>query len=140
MSRSALSRQEGNVRERERQAEELFQLAVEEGKSNRSKNLLPLWGPEDSFHFNPMLLNNIKKSQYFQKCCRDIHDWNALVDEVYYQVKSLEPWAVGTYLNFEIVVAIMPNPHPVHFHLSLPHRYVRFCGLFGSRLETRCQQ
>jgi pre-mRNA-splicing factor 38B len=121
MSRSALSRQEGNVRERERQAEELFQLAVDEGKSNRSKNLLLLWGPEDSFHFNPMLLNNIKKSQYFQKCCRDIHDWNALVDEIYYQVKSLEPWAVGTYLNFEIVgrpivVASMPSSDPVHFH------------------------
>jgi hypothetical protein len=32
MSRSALWRQEGNVKERERQAEELFQLAVEEGR------------------------------------------------------------------------------------------------------------
>jgi hypothetical protein len=130
MSRSALSRQEGNVRERERQAEDLFQLAVEEGKSNRSKNLLPLWGDSSTFHFNPLLLNNIKKSQYFQKCCRDIHDWNALVDEVYYQCKSLEPWAVGTSLNFEIVgrpivVASMPNSHPVHFHSSLPRRYVR---------------
>jgi hypothetical protein len=32
MSRSALWRQEGNVKERERQAEELFALAVEEGR------------------------------------------------------------------------------------------------------------
>eukprot|EP00980_Cylindrotheca_fusiformis_P028865 scaffold22661_cov200-Cylindrotheca_fusiformis.AAC.4 len=35
MSRSALWRQEGNVKERERQAEELFQLAVEEGRVGR---------------------------------------------------------------------------------------------------------
>ena len=32
MSRSALWRQEGNVKDRERQAEELFNLAVEEGR------------------------------------------------------------------------------------------------------------
>jgi pre-mRNA-splicing factor 38B len=32
MSRSALWRQEGNLKERERQAEDLFRLAVEEGR------------------------------------------------------------------------------------------------------------
>ena len=84
-----------NVKERERQAEELFQLAVEDGRTNRGKNVLPLWGPDDSFHFNPMLLQNIKHSPYFQKCCAEIRDWNALVDEIYYQVQHLEPWAVG---------------------------------------------
>lgn len=35
MSRSALWRQEGNQKERERQADELFQLAVEEGRVSR---------------------------------------------------------------------------------------------------------
>ena len=95
MSRSALWRQEGAKKQREEQAEELFQLAVEEGRNNRAKNVLPLWGPDDSFHINSMLLNNIIKSSYFQKCCRDITDWSALVDEIYYQVKHLEPWAIG---------------------------------------------
>jgi hypothetical protein len=47
-----------------------------------------------------MLLQNIVKSSYFQKCCRDITDWNLLVDEIYYQVKHLEPWAVGTFIPF----------------------------------------
>ena len=64
-------------------------------QNNPMKGLLPLWGPDDSFHFNPMLLQKIIKSSYFQKCCRDITDWNTLVDEVYYQAKHLEPLAVG---------------------------------------------
>jgi hypothetical protein len=68
---------------------------------NRAKNLLTLWGPDDSFQFNPMLLQNIIKSPYFQKCCKEISDWNALVDEIYYSVKHLEPWTVGTYLDLD---------------------------------------
>lgn len=99
MSRSALWRQEGNVKERERQADELFQLAVDEGRNNRQRNLLKLWGPDDSFHFNPMLLQKIKQSQYFQKSCREITDWSALVDEIYYQVKALEPWGIGKFVS-----------------------------------------
>lgn len=94
MSRSALWRQEGNQKGRQRQAEDLFQLAVEEGRNSRQK--LPIWGPDDTFHFNPMLLQNTIKSSYFQKCCRDITDWSSLVDEIYYQVKHLEPWATGS--------------------------------------------
>jgi pre-mRNA-splicing factor 38B len=54
-----------------------------------------MWGPDDSFHLNPMLLQNIIKSPYFQKCCRDITDWNSLVDQIYYDVKHVEPWAQG---------------------------------------------
>jgi pre-mRNA-splicing factor 38B len=42
-----------------------------------------------------MLLQNISKSPYFQKCCNNLHDWNALVDEIYYEVKTLEPWSNG---------------------------------------------
>jgi len=81
---------------RQLEAAELFQRAVEEGRNTRQKNLLHLWGPDDSFHFNPMLLQNIIKSNYFQKCCRDLTDWNAIVDEIYYQVKHLQPWAAGS--------------------------------------------
>ena len=44
-----------------------------------------------------MLLQNTIKSSYFQKCCRDLTDWNTLVDEIYYKVTHLEPWAVGTF-------------------------------------------
>lgn len=58
--------------------------------------MLPLWGPDDSFHLNPMLLQNLIKSSYFQKCCRDLTDWSALVDEIYYQVQHVEPFSAGT--------------------------------------------
>ena len=64
-----------------------------------------MWGPDDSFHFNPMLLKNIINSSYFQKCCRDITDWNTLVDEIYYQVKHLEPWAAGMYNPLKIDIS-----------------------------------
>jgi len=94
MSRSALWRQEGAKKMREKQADDLFMMAVEEGRNNPSRSL-PLWGPDDSFHFNPVLLEKIIKSHYFQKCCREITNWNKLVDEVYYKVQDLEPFAVG---------------------------------------------
>lgn len=64
-------------------------------KNNRARNVLPLWGPDDSFHLNPMLLQNTINSNYFQKCCRDLTDWNAVIDEIYYQVKYVEPFQPG---------------------------------------------
>ena len=130
MSRSALWRQEGAKKAREEQAEELFRTAVEEGRNNRAKGLLPLWGPDDNFHLNPMLLQNIIKSNYFQKCCRDITDWSALVDEIYYQVKHLEPWAIGTLhviltditVRVNTIISLLPNS--VYFLFAATHRYV----------------
>jgi pre-mRNA-splicing factor 38B len=94
MSRSALWRQEGNVKERERTADEIFETVVEEGRARTG--VLPLWGPDDSFHFNPLLLRNTRQSPYFQKCCRNLSDWNAIIDEVYYEVKHLQPFAATT--------------------------------------------
>lgn len=47
---------------------------------------------DDTFNFNPMLLQNISKSPYFLKCCSNIHDWTSLVDEIYYECKHMEPW------------------------------------------------
>lgn len=100
MSRAALNRQEANVQERKRQAEEAFRLAIDEGRSrHRSAGVLPLVGPDDTFNINPMLLHNISVSPYFyQKCYGKIKDWNALVDEIYYEVKHLEPWTPGALL------------------------------------------
>jgi pre-mRNA-splicing factor 38B len=95
MSRAALWRQEGNVKEREQRAEEVFLKAVEDGQLRaRSKGVLPLWGAPDSFHFNPLLLRNTVRSLYFQKCCEKLLDWNAVVDEIYYEVKYLQPFAL----------------------------------------------
>jgi PRP38 family len=99
MSRSALWHQERNVQKRQAEAEEAWEQAVEEGRNNRARNLIPLWGPDDSFRFEPLLLDNIKKSAYFVKICREIKDWTALVDEIYYKVDNMEPWALGTYVS-----------------------------------------
>lgn len=94
MSRSALWRQEANVKERERNAFETFQAAIEEGKRCHVKGIIPLTR-DDTFNLNPMLLQNISKSPYFIKCCQKFHDWSSLVDEIYYEVKHMEPWTPG---------------------------------------------
>ena len=65
MSRSALWHQERNVQRRQEEAEELWQQAVDEGKNNRAKNLVFWDRVDDRFNFNPMLLENIKKTPYF---------------------------------------------------------------------------
>lgn len=94
MSRAALWRQEGNVKERERVAEEIFENAVAEGRQKgRARNVLPLWGPDDSFHFNPLLLKNTIHSPYFQKSCRELNDWNAVIDQIYYEVTHVQPFS-----------------------------------------------
>ena len=95
MSRSALWRQEAGVKERQMLSQDVFAMAVEEGRNVRTKGMIPLYGPDDSFHIHPLLLQSIVKSPYFVKCCRDINDWNALVDEIYYEVKHVEPWAAA---------------------------------------------
>ena len=64
-------------------------------KTRHVKGILPLVGPDDTFNIHPMLLGNIAKSPYFQKCCEKLTDWNMLVDEIYYEVKHMEPWTAG---------------------------------------------
>jgi pre-mRNA-splicing factor 38B len=93
MSRTALHRQEGGSRGREIRAEEIFETACEEGR--RKSSSLPLWGDDTSFHFNPLLLQNCILSPYFQKCCENLKDWNAVIDEIYYEVKSVQVFQVG---------------------------------------------
>lgn len=99
MSRAALWRQEANVKERERQASETFELALEEGRNRPQKGLIPL-KDTTTFNINPMLLGNISKSPYFLKACNELKEWTTLVDEIYYQVKHMEPWQ-GEWKNIE---------------------------------------
>jgi len=98
MSRSALWRQAEGAKERERNASEALDLAIEDGRQRPPKGLIPLTR-DDTFNFNPMLLQNISKSTYFLKCCSNLHDWNTLVDEIYYEVKHMEPWTQGKIIS-----------------------------------------
>mmetsp|Transcript_8905 Transcript_8905/g.12727 ORF Transcript_8905/g.12727 Transcript_8905/m.12727 type:complete len:105 (-) Transcript_8905:499-813(-) len=95
MSRAALWRQEGNVKERERKANETFENALDEGRSRSQKGLIPMISDDKTFNLNPMLLHNISKSPYFQKACDKLKDWTSLVDEIYYEMKHAEPWGQG---------------------------------------------
>lgn len=96
MSRSALWRQEDNLKERERKSFTLFQSIIDEGRiANNNRGVILLVGPDDTFNLHPMLLQNIWSSTYFHKCCEKLTDWTMLVDEIYYEVKHMEPWTAG---------------------------------------------
>jgi hypothetical protein len=93
MSYTAQSRQGVGSKAREIHAEEVFAMVCEEGR--RRSSAIPLWGDDSSFHFNPMLLQNCILSPYFQKCCENLKDWNAIIDEIYYEVKSIQVFQIG---------------------------------------------
>ena len=117
MSRSALWRQEDNLKERERRAAQIFASAIEEGRSNNHlRGVIPLHCPDDTFHIHPMLLHNISASPYFQKCCEKLTDWNMVVDEIYYEVKHMEPWTAG---KFQHVCVVCDQILVIHSPLTL---------------------
>lgn len=107
MSRSALWRQEGNVKDRELRALQTFHAALDAGRNNFSRGLIPLTGPDDTFNLHPMLLQNVWKSPYFQRCCEKLTDWNTLVDEIYYEVKHMEPWTAGKMLLLGMIAGAL---------------------------------
>lgn len=142
MSRAALWRQDGNAKERELRAEEIFRCACEEGR-RKSSSALPLWGDDTSFHFNPMLLRNCIDSPYFQKCCENLKDWNAVIDEIFYEVKNLQVFQVGKQPStaFSLLLRLLTLRMTRHqLELTLNHTdspcirgigflYLRFAGI-----------
>ena len=121
MSRSALWRQEANTLDRQRRSEETLSNAIEEGRRNSHlKNIIPLVGPDDTFNIHPMLLAAIGKSPYFMKCCEKLMDWNMVVDEIYYEVKHMEPWTAGTSkCSASFCSSVLLNALELTFQLSL---------------------
>lgn len=63
------------------------------GKSN---NVLPIWGNEKTMNLNPMLLTNIQQSPYFKVTLFAIKTFGEVLDEIWYNVKHLEPWERGS--------------------------------------------
>jgi len=119
MSRSALWRQEDKVKARAAHAQDVFARAVEEGRQNSHlRGIIPLSCPDDTFNMHPMLLQNIAKSPYFHKCVDTLTDWNGLVDEIYYEVKHLEPFTAGESL---IPAGCSPRPRRGWFSCFLPN-------------------
>lgn len=65
-------------------------------KVGKQHNTLPLWGNEASMNLNPLILANIQGSSYFKVHLFKLKTYHEVVDEIYYQVKHLEPWERGS--------------------------------------------
>lgn len=77
---------------------------------------MPFWGNESTMNLNPLILTNIQGSSYFKgmtcfsrffmyffnNCCVisvnlfKLKTYHEVVDEIYYQVKHMEPWERGS--------------------------------------------
>ncbi|KAI3432834.1 hypothetical protein D9Q98_010418 [Chlorella vulgaris] len=53
------------------------------------------YGNTSTFNLESVLLQNIKRSQYWEKRAKDIADYDELVDEIYETVDNVEPWMSG---------------------------------------------
>ncbi|CAH2100394.1 unnamed protein product [Euphydryas editha] len=66
------------------------------GKTSKQHNILPIWGNEQTMNLNPLILANIQGSSYFKVHLFKLKTYHEVVDEIYYQVKHLEPWERGS--------------------------------------------
>ncbi|XP_017052270.1 pre-mRNA-splicing factor 38B isoform X1 [Drosophila ficusphila] len=62
----------------------------------KQHNTLPFWGNETSMNLNPLILANIQSSSYFKVHLFKLKTYHEVVDEIYYQVKHMEPWERGS--------------------------------------------
>ncbi|XP_037888948.1 pre-mRNA-splicing factor 38B isoform X1 [Glossina fuscipes] len=65
-------------------------------KIGKQHNTLPLWGNEATMNLNPLILANIQSSSYFKVHLFKLKTYHEVVDEIYYQVKHMEPWERGS--------------------------------------------
>ncbi|XP_063704723.1 pre-mRNA-splicing factor 38B-like isoform X2 [Culicoides brevitarsis] len=65
-------------------------------KTGKQNNVLPFWGNESTMNLNPLILTNIQGSSYFKVNLFKLKTYHEVVDEIYYQVKHLEPWERGS--------------------------------------------
>lgn len=65
-------------------------------KGKKQSNNLPINGNEASMNLNPLILTNIQSSSYFKVTLFKLKTYHEVIDEIYYQVKHLEPWERGS--------------------------------------------
>lgn len=91
-------------------------------KAGKQHNTLPFWGNESSMNLNALILANIQSSSYFKGATKStrvllsivtltnppffcvpqtvhlfkLKTYHEVVDEIYYQVKHMEPWERGS--------------------------------------------
>lgn len=70
---------------------------IAQGKtSSKANNILPIWGNEKTMNLNPLLLTNIQNSPYFKVSLYVLKTYHEVIDEIWNQVKHLEPWERGS--------------------------------------------
>lgn len=57
---------------------------------------LPIHGNQKTMNLNPLLLTNIQQSTYFKVTLYKLKTINELIDEIWYNVKHMEPWERGS--------------------------------------------
>jgi hypothetical protein len=66
-------------------------------RGNQSKrNVLSIHGNEKTMNLNSLLLTNIQQSLYFKTTLYGLKNINELLDEIWYNVKHMEPWERGS--------------------------------------------
>ncbi|KHN80035.1 putative ubiquitin carboxyl-terminal hydrolase ubh-4 [Toxocara canis] len=65
-------------------------------KITKKNNILPLWGNTQSMNLNALVLENIIQCTYYKNYLSDTTGFQQLTEEIYYNVKHLEPWERGT--------------------------------------------
>ncbi|KAM7535927.1 hypothetical protein Aperf_G00000095346 [Anoplocephala perfoliata] len=55
-------------------------------------NNLKLWGNQTTMNINPMIHTNIIQSPYFKTNLIELKTYHEVIDEIFYNVKHLEPW------------------------------------------------
>jgi len=64
--------------------------------ASKSKSVLQFHGNERTMNINPLILTNVQGSPYFKVELFGIKTFHEVVDQIYYKVDHLEPWAVGS--------------------------------------------
>lgn len=64
--------------------------------THNKKNILACHGNEKTMNLNNLLLTNIQQSQYFKTTLYGLKSVNELLDEIWYNVKHMEPWESGS--------------------------------------------
>lgn len=65
-------------------------------RGNQKGTPLGCWGNEKTMNLNQLLLTNIQQSQYFKVTLYSLKTFNEVIDEIWYNVKHLEPWERGS--------------------------------------------
>lgn len=68
----------------------------QKGHPKKQSNNLPINGNEATMNLNPLILTNIQSSSYFKITLFKLKTYHEVIDEIYYQVKHLEPWERGS--------------------------------------------